>query len=282
MATPESGTRRLVPVLGGAFDFKHTELRERYMDPPQHLLKVTHEIAALPDPSSADAIEAHLRSHGPDLCPETLVYICREVLANGERSTFELAANLLLGVANGTELENGRCEPLIRRVARGMGLLGEPADLDDMRGWCFHTMLTAIKAGRDTPGHRMWEERFYVALKAAAIDAGRKVLRRRDKETPLDLIPLDSPRLSVDGAAEVFRNIERNHALRLIATLPEKARKAAYLHWVEGFPIESGDELKSDTVARKLGVSGRMVRKYLDQARGMLRHNDPRDAGEGI
>jgi DNA-directed RNA polymerase specialized sigma24 family protein len=251
------------------------------MDPPQHLPKVKREIAALPDPSSADVIEAHLRSHGHDLCPETLVYIYREALSNGERSTCELAANLLHGVANGTELENGRCEPLIRRVARGMGLLGEAADLDDLRGWCFHAMWTAINAGRDSPSHRMWEERFYVALKAAAIDAGLKVMRRRDKETPLERVPHDSPRLRVDGVAEILRTMDRNEALRLIATLPEKPRSAAYLHWLEGFPIESGDELNSDTVARKLGVSGRMVRKYLDQARGILRNNDRRDTGEG-
>jgi DNA-directed RNA polymerase specialized sigma24 family protein len=121
---------------------------------------------------------------------------------------------------------------------------------------------------------RFWEERFYAALKRRAIDVGRAMrsqsdplVRIDDDEDP----PADGP-LAVPES-RITARIDEARIMEALRRLAGPRGKAAWLAWVEGWPIESRNP-EELTVAKAMGISGRMVRRHLAEAREALK-DDP-------
>jgi len=204
---------------------------------------------------------------GRRLPPEALVILYREFRG---LECFDLSgrcATLLFGrpLPDG-RCHGGWCEPIIRRTARVFGLARDSELLNDFRQTCYHDVLDALD-GREKG--RPWEAYFFMALKWAAKDVARSMIRQVERD---DLsVPLDAPQITEPFQdPEIAPDLDVRVALR---KLPDSQRNAVWLHWVECIPVESDDPMQP-TVATLMRKSGRMVRKYLRAARATLK-TDP-------
>jgi hypothetical protein len=210
----------------------------------------------------------HLAVQGTGLAPETLVFLLRDQRRRSHVAAAERCAELLIGQPLEKGLfRGGHCEPIIRATAQDFGFADESDDLDEFRARCYEALTDAIVDGSGK--QQFWEERFYLALKRRAIDAGRAMraeshaLVRIDEEHPAVDSPLVIPEEHVSG------RIDARCIMRVLRNLPRPQARAAWLVWVEGWHVESRDT-EEMTAAKAMGVSGRMVRQYLAKARVTL------------
>jgi DNA-directed RNA polymerase specialized sigma24 family protein len=233
------------------------------------------EIECLP-PIAAPALEGYLLQHGPALTAETLVYLFRELESAGRTELCQIVAALLHGLAVGTVPSRpGHVEHIVMSVGRGFGLTGDPERRKDFRGACYQQMWQAITAGRTE--EPFWEERFYRALKFVAISAGRALRRALDK--PWNACPEEGPQVDEVTAVDaddqedlVIGDLACGTIEAAIRSLPDLERTAAWLHWVKDWKVESDDPAEP-TVAKAMGISGGMVRRYLRRAKDALRRD---------
>jgi DNA-directed RNA polymerase specialized sigma24 family protein len=201
------------------------------------------------------------------LPPEALVSLYREFSRLEFFDLSEQCATLLLGrpLPDG-RCRGGCCEPIIRCTAREFGLARNVELFEDFRQKCYHDVLDALD-GREKG--RPWAAYFFMALKWAAMDAGRSMIRDVDRDALS--VSLDAPEITLQSQVrEVALDLDVRVALR---KLPDSQRRAAWLHWAERIPVESNDP-REPTVATLMRKSGRMVRKYLRAARATLK-TDP-------
>jgi len=199
--------------------------------------------------------------------PKVLVSLYRAFWRNELFDLSKQCATLLLGrpLPDG-RCDGGWCEPIIRRTARQFGLTRDAELLQDFRQTCYHDVLDALD-GREKG--RPWDACFFRALKWAVLDAGRKMVRDLEREGRA--VSLDVPEIMLP--AQGPEDAPEPDLWTALQTLPAPLRAAAWLHWVMGYPVESGDPTQQ-TVATLMRKSGRMVRKYLRAARATLK-TDP-------
>lgn len=237
------------------------------------------EISDLPPPSHPDFLDV-LGRRGEELEPETLVYLFRECSAGKHRSELNRITELLVGQPqdDGTCV-GGCCEHVIFSTAKVFGLSDRPESLGEFRQRCYLKIIDKLDAGREE--EPFWEERFCRALKSVALDVGRKMKAERERfvpavegesseEGPPSFSSLDNR--SQDRDVEVISNFAIQQLLRALRSLPLKPRRAAHLHWIHGYQIESKASNKV-TVSSLMGVTPRSVRTYLAEARDRLRED---------
>lgn len=237
------------------------------------------EISDLPPPSHPDFLDV-LGRRGEELEPETLVYLFRECSSGGHRPGLNRVAELLVGEPQGDgTCIGGCCEHIISSTAKVFGLADRHESLAEFRQRCYSKILEKLDAGREE--EPFWEERFYRALKSVALDVGQKM--KADRERFVSAVEgesseYDPPSLSSlddrtqDHDSEIESDFDRQELLRVLRGLPLKARRAAHLHWIHGYKIESKMSDKT-TVASLMGVTPRSVRTYLADARDQLRED---------
>lgn len=226
------------------------------------------EIAQLPALDTETRVLGHLAVQGAGLAPETLVVVLRDQRRRGHVAAAQRCAELLIGQPlEGGVFRGGHCEPIIRATARDFGFSDDSDDLDEFRARCYAALTDAIVEGSGK--QQFWEERFFLALKRRAIDAGRAM--RVESQA---LVRIDEEYLAVDGPLvipeeQVSGRIDEQSIMQALRSLPGPQARAGWLVWVKGWPVESQNP-EAMTVAKAMGVSGRMVRQYLAKARGTL------------
>ena len=227
------------------------------------------QIAALPPFGSAER-EAFVRTRGASFAPETLVYLLRESAERADTSLFHFIGTLLVGQVDGDGCTGGHCEAIIMSVAVSVGLHRDRNRLKEFRARVYRAMWTAIQAGADEK--HFWEERFGAALKDKCIELARRLgaERRRQLHQEEDVDdPAVRSALSDQGRAadHGLGSLDAEAISQAIDELPDRQRRAAFLTWVEGWPVvgQSGD-----CVAKMMGISETAVHNLLAKARAKL------------
>lgn len=237
------------------------------------------EIAALPTLGSTQC-EAHVRAHGSEFTPETLVYLLRQSSSRHDTATFELCGQLLLGREGPDGHWHGsHTEGVIVNLGRSYGFYADDELMRDFRAGCFAAMWQAICSDRP-----FWEVRFGLALREKCIEVARSMARQRkadarmvdpgdveeqaakeieDRADP-DATPIDEVVL-----ARLSSRARQVELLAAVRRLPERQGRAALLAWAEARPIEG-----AGSVARVMGISPRAVYKLLTKAKATLQ-SDP-------
>lgn len=230
---------------------------------------VAKEIDELPHVGTLEC-ERHVRTHGAELRPETLVHLLRKS-SGGDTTLFPICGRLLIGQkGNGGFYTGGHCEGIIMNLAKHYHFDSDPELLRDFRATCHAEMWRAIHAGyAEKP---FWEHNFYHCMKQLCIQVARKVHRRRMKTRSEQALPEseDGEDLLPDPESledEIFGRIREEDLLRMIRRLPDRQAVAALLAWVDERPIEGEG---SDSVAKTMNVSPRAVYKLLSKARQRL------------
>ena len=234
------------------------------------------EIEALPPLGSLE-MGAYLEERGPRLRPETLVYLMREFWDLDRVKLVDRCASLLFGepLPDGS-VAGGHCEAIIRNRAEDFALDSDPDDALEFRRRVYEKALDEILAGRDK--YPDWERVFFARLKDRAVDVARKT--KKERERYVELEP-DSPGAEVSADSEeraILSTLTVKAIRRAIRKLPKRQRQAAFLTWVLDLPIESKESDKR-TVSKVMGITARMVRKLLTNARKAL-GKDPTFAEE--
>lgn len=235
------------------------------------------EIASLPTPGTTACME-RVRANGHAYAPETLVYIARKAIAAGDTPLVEVCLRFLVGKeVEGGRWHGGYCEGTIVTLARKYHL---NADRDLMRAFrarCFEELWMAIFAGHlEKP---FYEVNFGYAFWHLCIDAKRSLVRNhgRDMEAGVtdDLIDAvdvdhvvveDDEMLDDKTINQLVRAVHEAELVDAIRALPRQQARAALLTWVEGKPVEGGE----DSVSATMGVTPRNVYALLERARSTL------------
>jgi DNA-directed RNA polymerase specialized sigma24 family protein len=233
--------------------------------------KSATEIDNLPPPGTTER-EAHIRAHGGDFAPETLVFLLRETAAKRDTALFEGCAIALVGHRNpGGRCVGGHCEGIILSMAGACGFRIDRETLNDFRQACHLAMWRAIRSGCSKKP--FWEERFGLALKQLCIDEARKMSRRLDdleragNRVELTEEMADGGQHSAVLDDQLFDRIVEQELHAVIRRLPPRQAHAAFLAWVEGRPIGSEDP---SSVKNVMGISERAVYSLLNKAKARL------------
>ena len=241
--------------------------------PPQS----AREIAALPAVGTTDRM-VHVRANGHSLAPETLVYVTREAINDGDTSLVEVCTRFLVGREEGGLWRGGHCEATIVTLARRYRLNGNRDLMRAYRARCFEELWKAIYAG--STQKPFLEVNFAYSFWQLCIDAKRSVVRKGGQDLAAGITDDTVNALDVDEVvledAEVLEDelikkmvgaLHEAELMDAIRALPPQQARAALLNWVEGKPIEGSE----DSVSAIMGVTPRNVYALLDRARAALR-----------
>ena len=216
------------------------------------------ELSGLGDRERRERIGIADRSHPQFVREEALVFCLRAYQTRGDTDTAWRIAELLV-------------ERVARHVTRKLQRWRMTADeMEECARDLFTDLQIALFDGG--PASEFWEVRFWVCLdrrlwnlaekRQAVLDLAQKTNDRgEDGEAGEDPIArIADPGLGPEQMAE-YRDA--------LAVLNENERVAMYLRYVEGLPEESEDPLRP-SLARVLGVTGRIVRNYLRRAEAKL------------
>lgn len=184
-----------------------------------------------------------------DRTPEKTVALLRAAFRAQQGTPVTMLTHQLLDLA-----ENG-----IHAVANRFNFALEPRTELRQR---VHAKVWDKVRGDDT----FWERRFGLALKRLALNEARSIIREPTHEH------LDDEHPQIQGTLEtaVQLHLQSFDVGRCLEALPALLQQAVELRYVEGLPVESSRET-ADTVAARMGVTGRSVRNYLRQAEALLR-----------
>ena len=194
-----------------------------------------------------------IRREGRYLTLETLAFLVRECLGDGDTELLEIVAAHLLQRA--------------RPIAESASQVLRPEDRKDVHSEANRRMFLSLQAATgENP--TFWEERFGLAYKQRCIDAVRTKRTELQKATvSVQDVSEDSSRLDeTDLSTEVTERIDRESLQQIITELPPREAAAATLRWIEHRKISG-----PDSVSEVMGISPSMVHRYLRSARERLK-----------
>ena len=237
----------LGPVMLVSAQFGEATLLAR---PPKSIAEI-ERLSALGPTDRRDTI----RREGRHLTLETLAFLVRECLRDGDTELLETVAAHLLE----------RSRPIAESVSRVL----LPEDRKDVRAEANGRMFLSLQAATGEEP-TFWEERFSLAYKHLCIDAVRTHRTKLEEATVSvhdafeDTNQLDDTDLST----EVAERIDRETLQQMISELPPREAAAVTLGWFEGKKISG-----PGSVSEIMGVSPSMVHRYLRSARERLKKN---------
>lgn len=224
----------------------------RYERPPE----VETEIALLPAGTGSDFCTAVAGAEAL----ETIVHGIRRLVRAGVADDAGVLTDVLID----------RAAPILERIAR-RHFRDSPEDQKDARQEAAEQIIREI--ADTSPKEEFWEVNFISMVSRACSDAADRIRRQRERERPfrrIEEIDWDEERNYPDTTftGDEFDPFHRDLIIsEALTVLDGNVRRAAYLR-LHGMKEESKTD--EPTIARVLGVSGRMVRTYLKQAEDRL------------
>ena len=215
--------------------------------PPKSMAEI-ERLSALGPTDRKDTI----RQEGCHLTPETLAFLVRECLGDGDTELLETVAAHLLE----------RSRPIAESVSRVL----RPEDRKDVHSEASRRMFLSLQAATGEEP-TFWEERFGQAYKQRCIDAVRTHRTKLRKATvSVHDVSEDTKRLDeIDVSTEVAERIDRETLQQIISELPPREAAAVTLRWIEGKNVSG-----SDSVSEVMEISPSMVHRHLRSARERL------------
>ena len=209
----------------------------------------TERLSALGPTDRRDAV----RMEGRHLTLETLAFLARESLRDGDTELLETVGARLLERS--------------RPIAESASQVLRPEDRKDVHSEAIRHMFVSLQSATgETP--TFWEERFGLAYKQSCIDAVRRRRTKLQKATvSIHGVSDDTSRLDQGNlSTEIAERIDRETLQQIISELPPPEAAAATLRWIERRKVSG-----SESVSEVMGISPSMVHRHLRSARERLK-----------
>ena len=216
--------------------------------PPKSIAEI-ERLSALGPTDRKDTI----RREGRRLTLETLAFLVRECLRDGDTELLEIVAAHLLESS--------------RAIAESVSQVLPPDDREDVHSEASRRMFVSLQsATSETP--TFWEERFGHAYKRRCIDVVRAHRKKLERATvSVHDVPEDSSRLDeIDLSTEIAGRIDRDALQQIISELPPREAAAVTLRWIEDKKVSG-----PGSVSEIMGISPSMVHRHLRNARERLK-----------
>lgn len=209
-----------------------------------------------------------VREQADEISSAKLVSLLRDARERGDREFGETILEAIFGRPSGDgSFEGGRCEGMIRAALWKCGIVDQH-QVEEFRSRSYFRILQAIT--QDRPHKPLWEDNFGAALYGAVVEVQCWHIRERAKREREDQLDRSYDDALMARGPSMATVLDGQRGFELLAELDPPVSRAAFLHWVEGYKIESSDPDES-TVATALHVSGRTVRTYLKKAKEHVR-----------